>query len=101
MATKNNTKTFRLSDEMLDLIERQVGNNLSEKFENLITRCVWELPQKETELQQIQNQIQEKKEELDELWKSSRRMRGNLQRINTQFNNLERILDQEITSWEV
>ena len=101
MATKNNTKTFRLSDEMLDLIERQVGNNLSEKFENLITRCVWELPQKETELKQIQHHIQEKKDELDELCRSCRKLKQNLQRINSQFNSLERVLDQELKSWEM
>ena len=61
---KNNIRSIRFSDEMADLIERQQGNTFTEKFENLITRCVWELPQKEKELEQINKQIQSKRQEI-------------------------------------
>lgn len=61
---KNNIRSIRFSDEMADLIERQPGNTFTEKFENLITRCVWELPQKEKELEQINKQIQRKRQEI-------------------------------------
>ena len=50
MAQKNNIRSIRFSDELAELIDRQVGDTFTQKFENLITRCVWELPQKEKQL---------------------------------------------------
>ena len=50
MARKNNIRSIRFSDELAELIDRQVGNTFTEKFENLVTRCVWELPQKKGSL---------------------------------------------------
>jgi len=47
MAQKNNIRSIRFSDAMAELIDRQAGRRFTEKFENLITRCVWELPAKE------------------------------------------------------
>ena len=61
---KTNIRSIRFSDELADLIERQNGNTFTEKFENLITRCVWELPQKEKELKELEKQIQQKKHEI-------------------------------------
>ncbi len=43
MATKNNIRSIRFSDEMIELIDRQIGDTLTQKFENLVTKCVWEL----------------------------------------------------------
>lgn len=82
---KNNIRSIRFSDEMADLIERQPGNTFTEKFENLITRCVWELPQKEKELEQINKQIQHKRQEIAVLSSRSAKI------INT-VSDLERKL---------
>lgn len=82
---KNNIRSIRFSDEMADLIERQQGNTFTEKFENLITRCVWELPQKEKELEQINKQIQSKRQEIAVLSSRSAKI------INT-VSDLERKL---------
>ena len=57
MATKNNIRSIRFSDEIAELIERQQGSNFNQKFENLITRCVWELPAKKDELEQLPEQL--------------------------------------------
>ena len=67
MAQKNNIRSIRFSDELADLIDRQMGRTFTEKFENLVTRCVWELPQKETELKQLQEQIDRERQHLREL----------------------------------
>ena len=40
MAQKNNTKCLRLSDELIEMIESQTGTTFTQKFENLVTRCV-------------------------------------------------------------
>lgn len=67
MAQKNNIRSIRISDDMAELIDRQAGANFTEKWENLVTRCVWELPQKEEQLQRIQHQIQNETEKLYKL----------------------------------
>ena len=67
MANKNNIRSIRFSDELAELIDQQVGRTFTEKFENLITRCVWELPQKEKDLAHINEDIIEKRKLLGRL----------------------------------
>ena len=67
MAKKNNNRNIRISDQMAELIDQQVGSNFTEKWENLVTRCVWELPQAEQRLLEIQRQIQYEKDRLHSL----------------------------------
>ena len=57
MASKPNIRSIRFSDELAELIDRQTGNSFTEKFENLVTRCVWELPQKEAELERLNKEL--------------------------------------------
>jgi len=71
MARKPNIRSIRFSDDMAELIDRQVGHTFTEKFENLITRCVWELPRKEEQLKQIQERIDEEYERLHRLQKAT------------------------------
>lgn len=80
MAQKNNIRSIRFSDELAELIERQAGRSFTEKFENLITRCVWELPAKEAELKKIQEHID--------------RERKHLAAINSRCRELESRIDQ-------
>lgn len=87
MATKNNIRSIRFSDELAELIDRQIGRTFTEKFENLVTRCVWELPQKEAELGRIQAQIAQERQRLREL----EQKRTDLQRI---MSGLDRALNQ-------
>jgi len=75
MAGKPNIRSIRFSDELAELIDRQVGDTFTEKFENLITRCVWELPQKEEQLKQIQKQINEEYERLYRLQKAAEQLK--------------------------
>ena len=64
MARKNNIRSIRFSDKLAELIDRQVGYTLPEKFENVVTRCVWELPQKERELERLNQEISERRQQL-------------------------------------
>lgn len=70
MAQKNNIRSIRFSDDLAELIDQQVGDTFTQKFENLITRCVWELPQKEKELRRVQEQIDRERQRLSELQKT-------------------------------
>lgn len=83
MAQKNNIRSIRFSDEMAEPIDRQVGDTFTQKFENLITRCMWELPQKEAELQRIQKLISQKRQKLAEL-----------QETEQQIHQLKKYIDQ-------
>nr|WP_325223387.1 hypothetical protein [uncultured Oscillibacter sp.] len=95
MASKPNIRSIRFSDELAELIERQVGNSFTEKFENLITRCVWELPQKEAELKQVQERIQQERKRLADLQKRREkldRVIGSIQQsLDYQLKELERL----------
>lgn len=93
--------SIRIPDEIDEMINQQVGDTYTQKFTNLVTRCVWELPAKEEELQRIEKQIQQKKEELNKLYKSARSWRGTMQAINTRLMSLEMALTQELRSWEI
>ena len=93
MAGKPNIRSIRFSDKLAELIDRQAGSNFTEKFEGLITRCVWELPQKEAELKQIQKDIQREQKRLSELRRRREQLdqiTGRIQQsLNRQLNELE------------
>ena len=101
MARNTNVRCIRVSEEMDELINQQIGDTYTAKFTNLVTRCVWELPAKEAELEHIEKLIQDKKEELEELYRSARSWRKSMQAINTRLTNLETTLTQELRSWEI
>ena len=92
---KNNIRSIRFSDELAELIDRQIGDTFTEKFENLITRCIWELPQKEKELEQIEMQIQKKKSELKDLYAKTAEWRQSIQNITPRLWTLQRMLEEE------
>ena len=87
MATKNNIRSIRFSDELAELIDRQIGKTFTEKFENLVTRCVWELPRREAELEQIEKRIEQERQRIREL----KQKRIDLQRA---ISGLDRALNQ-------
>lgn len=96
MAQKNNIRSIRISDQMAELIDQQAGQNFTEKWENLVTRCVWELPQKEEKLQQLEVQIKKEQKRLQELSHSVRDWQQSLQNITPRIMALETALDREI-----
>lgn len=93
MANKSNIRSIRFSDDLAELIERQTGSNFSEKFTNLITRCVWELPQKERQLKSVVDQINLKQEELRKLQKRYSDAAGKLSRLSMRITQLGQDLD--------
>ena len=93
MAGKPNIRSIRFSDELAELIDRQAGNTFTEKFENLVTRCVWELPQKEAELERLEEKIQQERKRLAGLQKRRTKleqiMQSFQQNLDYQLNKLE------------
>ena len=93
MAGKPNIRSIRFSDELAELIDRQVGSSFTEKFEGLIPRCVWELPQKEEELKRIQEEIQQERKQLADL----RKRREKLDRV---IRSIQQSLDYHLKELE-
>lgn len=89
MAGKPNIRSIRFSDELAELIDRQAGNSFTEKFEGLITRCVWELPQKEEELKRLEENIQRERQRLTEL-------RQRRERLDQVIGSLQQSLDYQL-----
>ena len=75
MAGKSNIRSIRISDKMAELIDRQAGSNFTEKWENLVTRCVWELPRQEERLKDIQERIKREQQRLWDLSQATEQLR--------------------------
>ena len=99
MATKSNLKSVRLSDDLIELIEQQVGDTFTAKLENLVTRCVWELPKKEEELRQIQKRIQNERQKMAEASSRYAKMLNHLRDLEPKFEALEYAIGRAITDW--
>ncbi len=90
MAQKSNIRSMRFSDEIIQMIESQVGETFTAKFEHLVTRCMWELPQKERELESINQIIRERREQLGRMTQKVTSYRQALQRIESNLTQLDR-----------
>lgn len=91
---KNNIRSIRFSDEMAELIDRQIGDTFTQKFESLVTRCVWELPQKEAELKRLEQRIAEKRQELQIM---SRRA----EKLASTMWKLQKAIEKAASEWDV
>ncbi len=89
MAPKNHFKSVRLSDEMMELIDRQIGRTFTEKLENLVTRCVWELPAKQAELKELEKELREKWQQVWELSRQARALNEAIDGVLAKRSELE------------
>lgn len=99
--TKNNIRSIRFSDDLAELINRQVGDTFTEKFENLITRCVYELPQKEAELRRLDEEIRKKQNQLAAADSRYAKMLNHLRALEPKMEALEYAVAEAITDWKV
>ena len=83
---------MRFSDEIIQMIESQVGETFTAKFETLVTRCMWELPNKERELEGINEMIRTRREQLGRM---TQKVTGYMQALQRMESNLKE-LDRQI-----
>ena len=93
MRNKSKIRSIRFSPDIYDLIERQSGENFTQKFDNLVTRCFYELPAKERELQRINQEIDEQRLELQRMGAKISFFRKKLNAFQEGLSSFERILD--------
>lgn len=94
MARKTNIRSIRFSDEMAELIDRQIGDSFTEKFENLITRCVWEAPAAERKIKQLDAKIETKRIQLANMRKWSHELSTTLYELQGKMEALEKLIDK-------
>jgi septal ring factor EnvC (AmiA/AmiB activator) len=100
MAKKNNIRSIRFSDEMIEMIESQAGDSFTAKFEALVTKCAWELPKKEEELRQIEATIERKRGELRKLWDYANKVERNANILQTNITTATVQLNRTIKELE-
>ena len=100
MATKNNNRNIRISDHMLQLIERQCGNNFTEKWENLVIRCNWELPEKEKQLKALDDQITQKRKQLQEMNRELYTLQEICRDLIPRAEGLQRAFERNLQKYE-
>ena len=88
---KTTLRSIRISDDMAELIEQQAGNNFTEKWTNLVTRCIWEQEEAKAQLDMYKRFIDQERERLHILEKKRQRLEQTMQRI-------QNWLDQELLS---
>lgn len=64
---KNNIRSVRFSDEMIEIINQQVGDNFTQKFERMVYNCYMLLPEKQRQADRLDILIKEKREALNNL----------------------------------
>lgn len=101
MAGKNNIRSIRFSDEMTEVIDHQQGDTFTQKFENLVTRCVWELPEKERELEQLEAKIKEKRKQLQEMTAQAGELRMTISSLIPKVRELETGINRALEKWDV
>lgn len=67
MALKNNIRSIRFSDELMEIINQQIGDNFTQKFERMVYNCYMLLPERERQAQLLQDRIDQQKKELAQL----------------------------------
>lgn len=83
-------KSMRLSARTIEIIEAQAGETFTQKFEALVTRCMWELPEKEKQLKKVEERLAEKQAEIRTLTLRGQNMAKALRTIADSINNMER-----------
>ena len=101
MGKKNKIRSIRFSDELAELIERQQGETFTQKFENLVTRCVWELPAKQREVKQLEGLIREKRERLVELSGQVRELESSISELLPKMAALDTAVNRAVEKWNM
>lgn len=96
---KNNIRSIRFSDELLEIIEQQIGDNFTQKFERLVYNCYMLAAEKEKEIQRLDDIIKHQREQLQHYQKELRQLSplvGSIQRqLKAVDNYLEDYINEE------
>lgn len=93
---KSNIRSIRFSDEMMELINQQVGVNFTEKFERLVYNAYMLSSEKEKEIQRLDELIDERKIRLRELDAEMRSLQPFVMNVKRQITVLNEYFEDFI-----
>ena len=96
---KNNIRSIRFSDDLAELIDRQAGETFTQKFENLVTRCVYELPKKEAEIRRLDTMIERKRQEIAVLSSRSAKIINTVSDLERRLYSLDTAIFNYLEEW--
>ena len=100
MAKKGNIRSIRFSDEIIEIIEAQEGDNFTTKFERLVRKCYQEKEYKEQELKLIQERIEDETQNWKFVQKEISRLRNTARSLNFTLDTITRQINQAMDQAE-
>ena len=97
MAKKNNLKSVRLSDQVMDYVINFEGDGFNQKFENLVLFCMEQEETKKQKIAFLDQQIVKQYKKLDalgQLMSEIRDVRRVLTHLEWRTNDLNKLLDE-------
>lgn len=92
---KNNIRSVRFSDEMIEIIEQQVGENFTQKFERMVYNCYMLLPEKERQAERLDMLISDKQKALSKLQDRYYKAAQFLGQLDVRLRELDRLFDAQ------
>lgn len=97
MAKKNNLKSIRLSDQVMDYVINFEGDGFNQKFENLVLFCMEQEETKKQKIAFLDQQIVKQYKKLDafrQLTSEIGDVRRALTHLERQANDLSELMDE-------
>ena len=97
MAKKNNLKSVRLSDQVMDYVINFEGDGFNQKFENLVLFCMQQEETRKQKIAFLDQQIVKQYKKLDALRQLTSEIgdvRRALTHLERQANNLSELMDE-------
>lgn len=92
---KNNIRSVRFSDEMIEIINQQVGDNFTQKFERMVYNCYMLLPEKQAQTDRLDMLIKDKREALNKLQDRYYTDAQFLNALEARLRDLNRLFDAQ------
>ena len=86
---KGNIRSIRFSDEMIEIINQQVGDNFTQKFERMVYNCYMLLPEKQQELDRLEAEIFHRRRDLEDLCNRYNSAAGCLRSLEYQLRDIQ------------
>ena len=90
-----------MSDQVMEFINAQVGDNFNAKFEALVLRCMWELPAKEEELKRLEQRIVQERKKLYDMSAQAGKLEATIRQLIPQIQRLEQSIAKEVHNWDL
>lgn len=91
---KNNIRSVRFSDEMIEIINQQIGDNFTQKFERMVYNCYMLLPEKQRQLEKLESEIRLRRRDLEDLSNRYNSAAGCLRSLEYQIKGIQGTLDR-------